>query len=247
MGRLMSGVMKKIAGCLPVHPLVLRKGRAYSACPGSAEVQHVKKMLRAFDDYGHMESFKRWSSIDGKGNPVPWYTYGAIDYLKQMDLSHCSVFEFGIGNSTLFWASKAKQVVSVEDNREWYERVKGSCPANASVSFCATEDEYVTALDRHPEHFDIIVVDGSFRARCAEAAIRKIRPGGIIILDNTDRWQLQDDDGKALATLNTMKDFIRVDFSGFSPINYYVMTTSIFLPKNFTFTVGNPSIPVVAH
>ena len=60
--------------------------------------------------------------LDRNGNPIPWYTYPAIEYLSQFDYSRKTIFEFGCGNSSLFWASRAERVVSIEDNLQWFEK-----------------------------------------------------------------------------------------------------------------------------
>ena len=39
--------------------------------------------------------------LDRNGNPIPWYTYPAIEYLSQFDYSRKTIFEFGCGNSSL--------------------------------------------------------------------------------------------------------------------------------------------------
>lgn len=62
--------------------------------------------------------------IDKDGNPIPWYTYPAIEYLSQFDYGDKKVFEFGCGNSSLFWAVRAQEVISIEDNPSWFENGK---------------------------------------------------------------------------------------------------------------------------
>src|SRR5215213_3851569 len=59
--------------------------------------------------YGRFRSAGAGRSIDGHGTPIPWYSYPAIEYLKQLDFRDRTVFEFGSGNSTLFWAARARQ------------------------------------------------------------------------------------------------------------------------------------------
>jgi hypothetical protein len=54
--------------------------------------------------YGHLNSVSKKRSIDAKGEPIPWYTYPAIEYIKQLDFSDKSVFEYGAGNSTVLWS-----------------------------------------------------------------------------------------------------------------------------------------------
>ena len=60
--------------------------------------------------------------IDRDGNPIPWYTYPAIEYLSQFDVTDKDVFEFGCGNSSLFWADRARLVTSIEDNPDWFAK-----------------------------------------------------------------------------------------------------------------------------
>lgn len=40
--------------------------------------------------------------VDRDGNPLPWYTYPAIEYLSQFDYGEKTIFEFGCGYSSLF-------------------------------------------------------------------------------------------------------------------------------------------------
>ena len=35
--------------------------------------------------------------LDKEGNPIPWYTYPAIEYLSQFDYQDKKIFEFGCG------------------------------------------------------------------------------------------------------------------------------------------------------
>jgi hypothetical protein len=62
--------------------------------------------------------------VDKDGNPIPWYTYPAIEYLSQYDYSELKIFEFGCGYSSAFWAERAKKVVSIEDKTDWFEKWK---------------------------------------------------------------------------------------------------------------------------
>jgi hypothetical protein len=50
-----------------------------------------------------------------------------------------------------------------------------------------TVHEYVEAIDIHPDHtFDLVLVDGLVRTECMQHAIPKIRPGGHLMLDNSN-------------------------------------------------------------
>lgn len=58
------------------------------------------------------------------GDIVPWFTYGAIEFLRLVVRESDNVFEFGSGYSTLWWEKKANSVHSVEHDPAWYEHIK---------------------------------------------------------------------------------------------------------------------------
>src|SRR5438046_2351056 len=86
-------------------------------------------------DYAHLQSVNSQRAIDAAGNPLPWYTYPAIEFLRQLDFRDRTVFEYGSGMSTVFWGQKAKQVVSVEDDEEWCNTLKTMLSSNAEVIY----------------------------------------------------------------------------------------------------------------
>src|SRR3954470_17820735 len=135
-------------------------------------LQAVRTLLR---DYGHVKSSRRGRCVDGHGQPIPWYTYPAIEYLKQLDFSAKDVFEFGAGQSTLFWAARARRVVSVEDDDAWYRELLPSISQNCELFLETDLYEYVNRLAASPSSYDIIVVDGAARGKtwflCCEAAV----------------------------------------------------------------------------
>jgi len=53
--------------------------------------------------------------------------------------------------------------------------------------YAATLHEYVEAIDVHPDHtFDLVLVDGRVRTECIQYALPKIKPGGYLMLDNSN-------------------------------------------------------------
>lgn len=183
---------------------------------------------RLWFDYGHLRSVCTESAVDRDGHPLPWYTYPAIEFLAQLDFSGCRVFEYGTGNSTLFWAQRAREVVSVEHDPQWYDYVRARVPANAAVIYEPDLQAYAAAIARVAGGFDVIVVDGPARqltrARAAAAALTRLNPGGLIILDNSD-WL------PTSTTLLREADLLQVDFSGFVPIATGTQTTSLYFHR----------------
>jgi len=179
--------------------------------------------------YGQFMSMQRWEAIDGDGNPVPWFTYPAIEYLNQLDFSHCRVFEYGSGNSTRFWAGRCKSLVSVEDNPQWYEKIGPLLPDNVDYRLCPAREDYVHCIKEYDQGFDVIVIDGNYRNACAHAITDELCDAGIVILDNSESHE------KTAALLRSY-DLIQVDMSGFGPLNDYTWITSIFFSRNAQLT-----------
>ena len=102
--------------------LVQQIGRTLKAIKFSARACKI-----LFHDHAYFASIKNGELRDRNKNYLPWFTYPAIEALSNWDLSDKRVFEYGSGFSTLFWASRAKEVVSVEhsngliilDNSDW--------------------------------------------------------------------------------------------------------------------------------
>lgn len=193
---------------------------------------------------GFIRSMKEGMCVAADGTPIPWYTYPAIEQLSKWDFSRLEVFEYGCGNSTRWWANRAKSVVSVENSREWHEKILSSksLPANVTpilseISSVAAPDpsqieKYVHAIDQYGD-FDIIVIDGfspdRTRLACTRVALAHLRKGGMIILDNAD-WHPES--SKVLREAG----FLEIDFCGIGPLNTTPETTSLFLSKEFTVT-----------
>ena len=180
--------------------------------------------LSILNRLGHFESNKKFSAVDYNGEPIPWITYPAFEFLSQLDWSALDIFEWGSGNSTLFYANRAAGVVSIDDKSKWTELVSGI--ANVQ-SVCCGPDSYAEQILNYGV-FDVIVIDGIRRLSCSKLAYRHLKPGGMIVLDNSD-WYVD-----ALELLSDIRGLIRVDFSGFGPINNYAWTTSIFFSREFS-------------
>lgn len=157
------------------------------------------------------------------GSPLPWYTYPAIALLAARVNPAMQVFEYGCGQSTLWWSSVAAQVHSIEDDRAWYEQVRESAPANVDLRLAASAEEYVRSVADRGVLFDVIVIDGSSRNQCAVACLDALKEDGVIVWDNTEE---PNDFGPGLAHL-AEKGFKRVDFHGIGPLNMDPWATAL--------------------
>ncbi len=180
---------------------------------------------------------KLWDCIDGNDAPIPWYSYPAIEYIKQLDFSDKTLFEYGSGNSTCFWAERCKKLILVEDNRDWHNKIKDKVPDNVEYNFLAEKQQYINSINNWPDDFDVIIIDGRHRYACAVEALSKLKSNGFIILDNSD-WK------EKTSKLLREADLIEVDMCGFGPINAYTWTTSFYFKRNVTLKPAYDRQPV---
>ncbi|MCK9387005.1 MAG: class I SAM-dependent methyltransferase [Sulfuritalea sp.] len=189
----------------------------------------VRYILKAFelwrilaDSYGWRRSFANGKPIDGEGNPIPWYTYPAIEFLRTLDLTGLRIFEFGCGNSSRYWAQHAAEVHAVENDRAWATIVRNFGVENLHLHEANDEAEYVTTLDRVAGVFHVVIIDGRHRRSCVTAACRAVSDDGFIVFDNADWYPDACADLRALG-------WQQIDFSGPGPINPYCWTTAVFV------------------
>ena len=190
-------------------------------------------LTTGFKEYGYRYSIQNKGCYDKKGQPIPWYTYPSIEYLNQFDFSEKCIFEYGCGNSSFFWANRAKKIVSVERNEKWYNTVSCKQKENLKIILQKETNNFINEIDKF-DVFDVIIIDDICRDKCAEKAISKISKNGIIIIDNSDRAAEFEEYSNATQLLRNF-GLIQVDFYGFGPLNDYTWCTSIFFTKNFNF------------
>jgi hypothetical protein len=190
------------------------------------ELLHIP---RIFDDrYGYCQTLTKRKPIDVDLNPLPWFTYPAIEYLTQLDLKNKNIFEWGSGHSSLFFAERCKTIISVESNPEWFAYMQSNLKPNQKVIF-SDEDSFPHVIRDFDEEFDIISIDSLRRYDCAVQALKSLKDGGLIILDNAD-WH-----PKTSTLLRVQGNLLEVDMHGFGPINAYTWTTSFYFHRNFRF------------
>lgn len=191
-----------------------------------------EKFLKAVEmlqkDFALERSIDEKACVDRDGNPIPWYTYPAIEYLSQFDYSDKKVFEFGCGYSSPFWAERAAEVISIEDNPIWFERWQSAFGnPNLEIRLREEGEIYEDAILEDGSLYDVIAIDGKRRAECCRTAVLKLAPGGVIILDDSDRINTSQEYREAVKVLRNA-DLLQVDFYGFCPMNAYTKCTSLF-------------------
>jgi hypothetical protein len=176
---------------------------------------------------------------------LPWWTFDAIeriDTVLRQRGREMTVFEYGSGASTLWLARRCRMVRSVEHDPSWAERSRALCKACDNVEIrtvpataadrttrCRSEragwtglsfDCYVEAIRDYPFDFDLIVIDGRCRVECLAAATHKLKDGGMIVFDNSDRRRYR-------AAIDELP-LSRAVFRGLAPALPYPGETTVF-------------------
>lgn len=173
---------------------------------------------------GWRVSARAGAPLTADGNPIAWYTYPALAFLEPRLRSDMEVFEYGAGNSTLWWAARVAHVSSVESDREWVGRLRLDLPPNVDVRHVPEPEAYALSAQHRGRRFDIVVIDGINRNRCANACLNVLSDSGVVIWDNAERERLY---GEGLELLRS-HGFRRIEFDGLGPMNGYAWRTSIF-------------------
>lgn len=132
-----------------------------------------------------------------RANPeAPWLTANMIEFLDGWLGPGDMGLEFGSGRSTVWFANRVGRLTSVEHNAEWYENVRamlGARGLSERVDYRLCEDgvretadtSYVAVTEEFgPNSLDFVLVDGRCRDHCASACMGKLKPGGILVIDN---------------------------------------------------------------
>lgn len=149
-------------------------------------------------------TFRSLAAAFEKRHPeTPWLTESAVRLLEYWIRPSDIGFEWGSGRSTVWFAGRCAHLTSVDHSQEWYERV-GHMIADAelggrvtqllfpcSASGCEQEEGRAytdSILSIEDGTLDFVLVDGVMRATCFVNALKKLKHGGLLILDNSDRY-----------------------------------------------------------
>lgn len=156
---------------------------------------HARQLASYLRTSGWMRSFVEKSPQDELGHPIPWIPRPAYFLISQRIKPSFAVFEFGSGNSTLWFASQCKSVVSVEHDPAWHETMKHRVPSHAEVLLVELDDTngYAESVKPHALDVDLILVDGRRRVECIKQILScTLRESTVVILDNSERVEYSD-------------------------------------------------------
>jgi hypothetical protein len=222
-----------------VHGLDLGAGK-------SLNIKRAAKVLKALAlNPGHLvpymrdsvfnpESYDVWSQailnqpikqrrIVPVQNRAPWFSFSAIQFLKQYLNKNMHLFEWGSGGSTLFFAQRCASVKSVENDPSWMQFLENELATNSItnvvIAHCVWSEwraeeflhsSYLNAIGK--DTYDVIVIDGfessdfALRPLCFARAQKQIKSGGIIVVDDAWRYKelRKDNCAKAVRTFESV-------------------------------------------
>lgn len=181
------GQIQTIAGVVGRHP---------------SQARYVPRLLRT----------------QGKGTMgvrLPWLPFTLLDFLDDYVTSSSRIFEYGGGGSTAWFTAHAGHVTTVEHDEKWFQELSAALQSPKLDLRYAVADgpdsAYVRAIDDQGDaSIDVVVVDGRERVACLKRATSKVRPGGLLILDDSDRE-------KYASAEQVMRNWDRRVFEGLVP------------------------------
>jgi hypothetical protein len=176
-------------------------------------------------DTGWIKSFLHREPLDKDGKPIPWLVYPAITFLGERLSGNMLLFEYGCGNSTVYFSQKVKKVMAVEHNKEWLKKAETRVYNNTEIIFSELDKngKYCRTILNTGMKYNIIIIDGEDRVNCIVNCLENLTEDGIIILDDSEREEY-DSGIKFLLE----KGFKRLDFWGISAGVLYHKATTIF-------------------
>jgi predicted O-methyltransferase YrrM len=132
----------------------------------------------------------------------PWITSESNRLLASMLRPDDIGAEFGSGRSTLWFARHCQHLTSVEHDKEWHGKISAAIRdqglSNVDYFHHSRDEPQETgdrssyarvALSFDDESIDFVLVDGLYRDHVTRLMMPKIKPGGLLIIDNVN-WCL---------------------------------------------------------
>jgi hypothetical protein len=139
-------------------------------------------------------------------NQQPWFTSEAIDFLENKISKSQIGFEFGSGSSTFWFSKLTSKICSIESDVNWHNLVFSEIKKHdiKNIDLHCVEcnmlqvwdedteksgsyEKYSNKILEYDVEFDYVIVDGVARSLCILNSIKKIKPGGFLIIDNSER------------------------------------------------------------
>lgn len=181
----------------------------------------------ALDGYltevGWTRSVREKAIVARDGSPLPWATYPFIEFMGPRLQKNFTVFEYGAGASTFFYASRVSRIVSVEHDATFASSIRAKLPANGELWERSLGPDYINSIASLDQAPCIVSVDGRDRVACVRAAKSCLSSGGVLVLDDSERAEYEP------ACVDMVEHgFKRLDFWGLAPGYAFRRCTTVF-------------------
>lgn len=192
------------------------------------------RMTGYLKEKGWFNSYHTKKSIDINNQSIPWLTYPFIAFIEGRIHNQLTIFEYGSGDSTLWFAKRVQSIDAVEHHFEWYTYVNSKKTNNMTLKHVELDYDgnYARAIHLSGKLYDIVIVDGRDRNKCMEEACKALTSSGVIIVDNSN-----------ILKYETGKDYLKkqgfkqLAFEGMAPVTPYLTETSVFYKANNCFGI----------
>ena len=185
-----------------ISPIKLIKDYNYCLYRSRTETNYFERSL--FHKIWFNDKVLKSSPLDAG---LPWMTYNVIFFLNSILKGNEIAFETGCGGSTIFYLERIKSLFSIEHESSWLEKIKrdkrilkyskkwnySHCNLNKSIDNNVSNSQYLQRLNELPNNtFHLGSIDGRLRSQSLIISSRKIRKGGYLLLDNSDRVEYKE-------------------------------------------------------
>jgi len=134
--------------------------------------------------------------------PSPWLIPEVISFLDRYltGLQDPKILEFGSGCSTAFFVKYlgvSGELTSIEHNQAWHGHVCAYLEQNSlnkQVDLRFVQDNCAQVCQQFAANsFDLVFIDAKDRMACLQAAREIVKPGGMVMLDDSqmrDKYQI---------------------------------------------------------
>lgn len=192
-----------------------------------------RSFLRNKNSYLHktgwFKSLSAGTPMDKDGNPIPWMNYPTIEFLEERLNKDLTMFEFGSGYSTSFYAKYCNKVTSIEYDKNWLEVIKTNLPENANLIYTEKDidGKYCRSIKETSKKYDVVVVDGRDRVNCVKQGLDCLTENGVLLLDDSHRERYAEG-----LEYGISKGYKTLHFQGLKPTGYRYYRTTLFYKNN---------------
>lgn len=130
----------------------------------------------------------------------PWLSTTVVPQLDSLLHSTDVGLEVGSGRSTTWFAERTRQLTSIEHDPEWVYKLENSVSnrglGNVTIQYIPYRSdvldhasEYRAFIENLPDtSLDYALIDGFHRSVTSNAVLRKLKEGGLLIIDDVHRY-----------------------------------------------------------